>query len=103
MTPIAKMIANDLRPADMKAMNILFQALSSFVPTKGLPGLSEAMAEKLVSEGLAERGKPVGYIGNPEIGYRLSDLGTAVREARINRPRKEPRLKTLPPRIPFRD
>lgn len=78
-----RIIAASLRPADMKALNVLRKAFSSFTSCSALPGISNDMAEALLSLGLAEKGTPEGCIGNPKTGYRLSDLGWRVREARV--------------------
>lgn len=83
--PDVEKIASTLRSADMKAINALSRVFFNFSTCRGFVGVSDAMAEVLVSRGLAERGKPEGIFRDGEIGYRLTDLGWRVREARRKR------------------
>jgi DNA-binding HxlR family transcriptional regulator len=91
-------IARSLRQHDVKAMKVLRRALSGFVPIAVLPGISQMMAERLVAQGLAEKGKATSPGGS--VGYRLSEVGRRALEVRRTLPPTGPGLTMLKPRIP---
>ncbi|MBZ9710476.1 hypothetical protein LB543_27640 [Mesorhizobium sp. ESP7-2] len=89
----AIMIAEGLRPHEVKALRILAGTAGDFDPVGSLPGLAQPMIDHLLAMGLAEQGIANEYKGT--VGYRLSPLGSAVFSSLKDRKRQKPKLRMI--------
>lgn len=94
----AILIAEMLRPHEVKALNVLARGAGDFERAGALPGLAQPMIDWMMERGLAESGWANEY--TQTVGYRLSPDGSKVWSAlRKRRPKERPQIRMLEPRI----
>lgn len=94
----ALLIAERLKPHEVKALRILARGVGHFESIGALPGLAKPMIDWMIEHGFAESGWANEY--TKTVGYRLSPLGSRVWSSLPKRrPKDRPQIRMLEPRI----